>query len=260
MQYHPILVGLIAVVGAGAAQAQTAPGRWTVSPEISAEFSTGGDLHGGVDAPISDLGALNPALAGVSATLQVESRSFDDIYGDARSLGIEAAYGLSDSSEVFGALRYVTADEGRVQVGGAAVPALNTTLPVFGTFTDYQAWALEAGYRQYFASGSLRPYIAGRAGVVFTDAITATFEVPDAAIVIADAPFYDDSTSLTAGLDVGLSYALSDRVSLQAETGIRYVSDLEGDDSAIGGLGLASINEVGSRTYVPVTLRARFVF
>jgi hypothetical protein len=260
MRKQVFVVGVLTLVGAGAAQAQTAPGRWTVSPEISVEFPSGGDVHGGVDAPVADLGGLNPALAGVSATLEVESRSFDDIYGDAVSFGLEAAYGVNDSAEFFGALRYVTADEGRVQVGGAAVPALNTTLPVFGTFSDYEAWALEAGYRQYFGSSALRPYVAGRAGVVFTDAISATFEVPDAAITIANAPFYDDSTSFTAGLDVGLSYALSDRVSVQAETGIRYVSELEGDDSAIGGLGLGSINGVGDRTYVPVTLRARFVF
>lgn len=260
MHRQMILVGLVSIVGAGATQAQTAPGRWTVSPEIGVEFPAGGDVHGGVDAPVADLGALNPDLAGVSATLEVESRSFDDIYGDALSLGAEAAYGLNDSAEIFGGVRYVKADEGRVQVGGAAVPALNTTLPVFGTFSDYEAWAFEAGYRQYFGSGAFRPYLAGRAGVVLTDAINATFEVPDAAIVIPDAAFYEDSTSFTAGLDLGVSYALNDRVSLQAETGIRYVSGLEGDDSAIGGLGLGSINEEGERTYVPVTVRARFVF
>lgn len=49
-------------------------------------------------------------------------------------------------------------------------------------------------------------------------------------------------------------------MSVQAETGVRYISSLSDDDSAIGGLGLASINGVGDRTYVPVTLRAKFAF
>ncbi|MNY05588.1 hypothetical protein D3C86_1383130 [compost metagenome] len=176
------------------------------------------------------------------------------------NLGAEFAYGMSNNAEVFGSVRYMQADEGRVQVGGAFVPALDTTLPVYGTFGEYKAYALEAGYRQYFGAGAFKPYVAGRLGAVFTDKINATFEIPDAAITIADAPFYDSSTSFTAGVDVGLSYAFNEQVSVQAETGIRYISSLSDDDSAIGGLGLASINGVGDRTYVPVTLRARFAF
>jgi hypothetical protein len=255
-----LLSTVVALSAVGAAQAQTAQGRWTVSLEAGAEFPAGGDVHEGATAAVPDLGPLNPALSGVNAELRIQPRSFDDIYGEGMNIGAEFAYGLTDNAEVFGSLRYLQADEGRVQVGGAFVPALNTTLPVFGTFDEYKAYALEAGYRQYFGTGALKPYVAGRVGAVFTDKINATFEIPDAGITIADAPFYESSTSFTAGIDVGLSYALNDQVSLQAETGVRYISSLSDDDSAIGGLGLASINGVGDRTYVPVTLRAKFAF
>lgn len=255
-----LLSTLVATSVAGAAQAQTAPGRWTVSVEAGAEFPIGGDVHGGANAAVPDLGPLNPALAGVDAELRIRSRSFDDIYGEGMNLGAEFAYGLNDNAEVFGSVRYMQADEGRVQVGGAFVPALDTTLPVYGTFGEYKAYVLEAGYRRYFGSGAVKPYVAGRLGAVFTDEIDATFEIPDAAITIADAPFYDSSTSFTAGVDIGLAYAFSDRVSVQAETGLRYVSGLKDDDSAVGGLGLASINGVGDRTYAPVTLRVKFAY
>lgn len=255
-----LITTVAAVTFAGVAHAQTAPGRWSVSIEAGAEFPTDGDVHGGATAVVPDLGPLNPALAGVDAELRIQPRSFDDIYGEGMNIGAEFAYGAMDNGEIFGAIRYMKADEGKVQVGGAFVPALNTTLPVFGTFSDYESWAIEAGYRQYFGTGPLKPYVAGRLGAVFTDKISATFEIPDGGITIADAPFYDSSTSFSAGLDVGVSYAVSDMVTLQAETGIRYTSKLEDDDSAIGGLGLASINNVGERTYVPLTVRARFAF
>jgi hypothetical protein len=255
-----LLSSTIAFAAAGAAHAQTAPGQWAVSLQGGVEATTGGDVHDGATAAVPDLGPLNPALAGVSAELRIQSRSFDDIYGQTTNFGAEASYGLDADSELFGAVRYMQADEGRVQVGGAFVPALNTTLPVFGRFDEYSALAVEAGYRRYFGAAPFRPYVAGRLGAVFTDKINATFEIPDAAITIPDAAFYDNSTSLTAGLDVGLSYAVSDNVSLQAETGIRYISSLSDDDSAIGGLGLGSINDVGERMYVPVTVRARFAF
>lgn len=255
-----LLSSVVALCAVGGAQAQTAPGRWMFSLEGGAEFPTSGEVHGGATAAVPNLGPLNPALAGVNAELRIQSRSFDDIYGEGMNLGAEFAYGMSDNAEVFGAFRYMQADEGQVQVGGAFVPALNTTLPVYGTFSKYEAYALEAGYRQYFGSGALKPYVAGRLGAVFTDKINATFEIPDAAITIANVPFYDSSTSLTAGLDVGVSYAVNDRLSLQAETGVRYISSLSDDDSAIGGLGLSSINGAGERAYVPVTLRAKFAF
>lgn len=255
-----LLSTVVAMVTASAAQAQTAPGRWTVSLEVGADFQVDGDVHGGATSAIPNLGPLNPALEGVNAELRIEPRSFDDIYGEGMNIGAEFAYGMSDNAEFFGSLRYMQADEGRVQVGGAFVPALNTTLPVFGTFDEYAAYGLEIGYRQYFGTGMLKPYVAGRLGAVYTDKINATFEIPDGGITIADAPFYESSTSLSLGLDVGLSYALNDRVSLQAETGIRHITSLSDDDSAIGGLGLAAINGVGERTYVPLTVRAKFAF
>lgn len=120
------------------AQAQTAPGRWTVSLEAGAEVPTDGDVHEGAVATIADLGALNPDLSGVDAELRIQSRSYDDIYGEAFNVGVEAAYGLSDNAEAFGSIRYVKSDEGTVQVGGAFVPALDATLPVFGTFGDVE--------------------------------------------------------------------------------------------------------------------------
>lgn len=255
-----VVLAAAVLASAGTAAAQTQPGRWTISVEAGAEGSSSGDLHGGVNAPVVDLGPLNPALSGVSAELRIEPRGFDAIYGEAGSIGAEAAYGLDDNSELFGSLRYAQADEGRVQVGGAFVPALNTTLPVFGTFSDFETIVLETGYRRYFGSGRWRPYAAGRLGAAFTESISATFEIPDAAITIANAPFYESSTSVSAGLDFGVSWALSPTAYLQAETGVRYTSELEGDDSAIGGLGLGSINEVGDRVWIPLTLRARFAF
>lgn len=48
--------------------------------------------------------------------------------------------------------------------------------------------------------------------------------------------------------------------SITAQAGVRYVDDLEGDDSAISGLGLGSINNTGKRVSVPISIAARFDF
>lgn len=153
------------------------------------------------------------------------------------------------------------AEEGYVQVGGAFVPALDTELPVYGTFGDYEALSAEFGYRHYFGTaGSVRPFLGARIGATRTNEIRATFEIPDAGITIAGAPFYDEGWSATGGLDAGVLVPVSDAFSVNLATGVRYTGDLKDDDSAIGGLGLASINDTGSRFSVPVTLTARWDF
>jgi hypothetical protein len=252
-------VGLgIATLAASPAAAQPSAGEWSFGLRGGALFSMGGDVHGGTMAPVPDLGALNPDLAGVAATLDIESRDYDDVYGTMWEIGGEIGYGLSDQGEAFAVVSYTWGNGDQLQVGGAVVPALDTTLPVFGDFDDFGAWGVELGYRHHFnAGGNFRPYIAGRAGLQFVDSINATFTVPDAAITLADVAFYDSSTILTGGLEIGIAYAVGDGVTAGIETGIRYSDGLSDDDSAIGGLGLATINDEGERWSIPLMFNLR---
>lgn len=225
------------------------------------DLSVSGDVHEGAVSPIANLGPLNPALEGVSAELRIESRSYDDIYGKTNSFGVEMSWPVGASGEVFGQLRSARTGDGEVQVGGAFVPALDTTLPVYGRFDGYESYTAEAGYRHYFADGTTRPYVAARLGATwYVDGINATFTIPDADITIADVPFFDSSRVLSGGVDVGVLWSLSESVSLGAEVGVRYHGDLDDNDSAIGGLGLASINDTGSRTSYPVNVRLQITF
>ena len=255
------LAGLSVTGLAGTASAAPLEaGEWSGAFTAGIERPVNGDVHGGAVAAVPNLGPLNPALAGVSAELRIVSRSYEDIYEDATTYGLELTRGIGGNREVFGALRRVEADEGSVQVGGAFVPALSTTLPVFGRFGEYKATNFEAGLRQYFGEGAFKPYVAGRAGLARVDGINATFTIPAANIAIPNARFYDDSTVAILGADVGVSYALTDRFSLAAETGLRWHSSLKDDDSSIAGLGLASINDEGDRLSVPVSVRATVKF
>jgi hypothetical protein len=259
----PILAAAgTALLAASPALAEPQPGRLSGTLYGGGDFPVGGKLHDGASAPVADLGALNPALAGTPATLDIESRSHGTVYDTAWSLGGEFAYGVSENGEVLGGLRYTRANGNRLQVGTAAAGApVNATLPVFGRFGDYKAWGLDAGYRHYLGSpGGLRPYLAGHLGATRTKAIGATFEIPDAAITIANAPFYKSGWSFSTGADLGISVPVSSGFSLQAETGIRYVDGLKDDDTALSGLGLGAINDAGKRWSIPLTLRAKVNF
>ena len=236
-------------------------GRFSMSVLGGVDKPLSGDVHGGATVDVPDLGPLNPALAGVDAQLRIRSRGHDEIYGTARSLGLEVGYGLSDRSEVFLQARETSADEGRVRVGAAYVPALDTELDVFGRFSGYDAYTWEVGYRHFFGDGRrVRPFIAARLGATETDVIRATFEIPDAAITIPDAPFYEKGWALSGGLEAGVQIPFTERFSMTLAAGVNYIDDLSDDDSAIAGLGLAAINDTGSRVSMPVSISGRWDF
>ncbi|MBL0227684.1 hypothetical protein [Thermomonas sp.] len=137
--------------------------------------------------------------------------------------------------------------------------ALSTTLPVYGRF------GATAACRSRAATGTTsRPArcvrTAGRVGTTRVDDISATFEIPDADILLSDVPFFEAGWNFSGSADVGVMWALSDAASLGLEVGARYHGDLDGDDSAIGGLALASINDTGSRTSFPISLRFQMKF
>lgn len=223
------------------------------------DVSVSGDVHNGAIAPIADLGPLNPALAGVSAELRIGARSYDRIYGKATNFGIEMAWPMA-SGEVFGQLLSTRTGAGSTEVGGAFVPALNTTLPVYGRFEGYKAMSLEGGYRHFFGTGKVRPYVAGRIGTTKVDGINATFTIPDAAITLTDVPFFDGGWQISGGADLGLMWSMSEKASLGLEVGARYHGDIADDDSALAGLGLGTINDTGKRTSYPVNLRLQLRF
>ncbi|WP_156383514.1 hypothetical protein [Pseudoxanthomonas sp. Root65] len=236
-------------------------GKFSMSVLGGVDFPVSGDVHSGAVAPVPDLGPLNPALAGVSAELRIRSRSHDQIYGNAMSWGLEVGYGLSDRSEVFLQARETSADDGRVRVGAAYVPALDTELDVFGRFSGYDAYTWEAGYRHFFRdAGRVRPFVAARLGATETDAIRATFEIPDAAITIPNAPFYEKAWALSGGIEAGVQIPFTERFSMKVAAGLNYIDDLSDDDSAIAGLGLARINDTGSRVSVPLSITGRWDF
>jgi hypothetical protein len=251
----------------GTAMAKPEKGKVYGAITGGVEFPVGGSVHSGATAPVPNLGPLNPALAGVAADLKVGKRSQRQIYKNPYNFGLELGYGLSETGELFGSVRRTVSRTGRATVGNAVVtttvagaPAVGTALPIEATFGKYKAVDVELGYRQYFGEGSIQPYGAARAGVGFVDKINANFNIPAAAIAINNAQFYKSSTVFSGGLDLGLSADVGANAAVQLETGLRYASKLRGDDTALTGLGLQSINDKGSRLSVPVTVKLRVGF
>jgi hypothetical protein len=253
-----------ALLPAAAFAAGPQQGRLTGSIGVGVEAFGGGDLHGGARGRAASLQALNPALPAVPADLNIEAREYGDVYDAPLAITGELAYGLSDQIELVGAVSYSAADEGRVRVGSAFVPALNATLPVFGRFGELNTLSVEAGARFYpGGDGAIRPFVGGRAGFVRQDEVRATLTIPDApagGITLSNVPFFHDTTMLTASVEGGVAGEFGEAVSGGLSVAARYIGEADGDDSAIGGLGLASINDGTERWTFPVQARLSLRF
>lgn len=242
------------------AHAHMSAGDVSLSISGGANLAIGGTMHDGANAPVADLGALNPDLDGIPAILQIEDRSQNNVYDTGWNLGAELGYALSDSGEALLGVRYLKANGNRINVGGAAAGApVNATLPVFGDFGDYEAVSIELGYRQYVGDTSgVKPFLSGRIGTTRISAIQANFTVPDAGIALNDVPFSKSSWVLSGALGVGVSLHLSEKVRLEPEVGLQYIDGAKGNDAALAGLGLGRINNKGDRLSVPINVRLKF--
>ena len=114
--------------------------------------------------------------------------------------------------------------------------------------------------RFHFAPGAtVAPYVSALAGFRRVEAIPGTFSVPAAGVTLADTPFFDDSVVPAFGGAAGVLFAVSPRLSIGAEAGLRYHADLT-DIEGLAGTGLENLNDAGSRWSVPISAVLRFGF
>lgn len=71
------------------------------------DFFVDGDVYGGMNVFVFDLGGFNFVFGGVFVILVIEFCDFDDIYGEILGGGFEVSYGMSDVFELFGLFIYV---------------------------------------------------------------------------------------------------------------------------------------------------------
>jgi hypothetical protein len=224
------------------ARAEDIEGKWSVSLEGGTDLELSGDVHGAGTGEV------------LSLPTSVEARSYKDIYGSSFRGQLSVGYGIAPRVELFGRGSYYKMKSDVVRVGSVAGLAL------FGEWSDYEEWGVEAGPRFYFSTETaFKPYLAGVVGLRFLSANPATFSVPAANVVLSDVPFLDKSTVGVFGADLGFSYDVATNVAIGIEAGLRYQtkpSDLEG----LAGTGLENINDTGSRWSLPVLGTVRFRF
>jgi hypothetical protein len=226
------IAALVVVLSAGDARAQSNP--WSVSFDLGTQVALNGNVHGGGSGIVLGL------------PTQVEARSYEDIYGNGFYWAAGLGYRVGEAGEIRVQGSYTANPADRLQVGTVA------GLPLFAVFDDYKAFGMDFGYRQYFGTGMVRPYVGAGGGFVRVDTIQSEFSVPAAGVVLSNVNMYDTSVVPSVGGGGGVQINLSDRFAIQGGVEFKWQGDAT-DLDGLAGTGLESINDESRRWSMPIT-------
>lgn len=236
-------IAMAAVPAVAHAQAQ-ATSPWSVDLSVGWDNSVSGDFLSGA------IGTLN------GLPLVLENRTWDDVYGTGVLFSAAVGYDLNERTELrVGFTNQSTGSDDTLTIGTYRGG------PLAASFDNYKAWAVDFGYRRYFAERDerWRPYAGGSVGVGLVSAIQADLAQTGVGFGANDVDFYDGNGAVTFGANGGVLFRLNERLSLDARLGLRYVSGLA-DVEGPGLSGLDDVNEGSSRWTVPLTVGAKIRF
>jgi len=242
-----------------------------VQPKVAPKCHTGNclsrwNLEGGFGTAFP----IGQSILTPSRTNNVAGTDFNSIsFGDAYDTGIRAelggSYALAPNTKVTLLGHYEEANSAGVQNLGTINGDQFT-----GALSDYQAYGVELGLRQYFTPKpvpvfkSIRPYVEGRLGVSHVDDISLVgAELAGASFNgNPDIGLYENSWVGTAAGLVGVETPVARYTTIGLETGVRYQGGLESDTSSefAPGTAIGGLNNNRGRLTVPLTLRGRYRF
>jgi opacity protein-like surface antigen len=236
----------------------TLPAAWSLSLKAGITQYSGGDFHQG---PAFD-GSILLGLPAGSLPVDVDAKSFDDVYGNFNELRLEAAYAASENLSYTFGLGWLSGMDRVIRVGTVA-----GTLPLNAEFSDYQDALIYGGVRYNFRTTERwNPYVGAQLGYKRVDAITASFSVPNTPFnqpyqsALTEAKFYDASNVWSYGVVLGVEYKLTDRATVGLETGYLAQGSLDDNDSVLGLLGLNALNDEGDLSYMPLRVSLNYSF
>lgn len=193
---------------------------------------------------------------GTPIDLLIDERGFDDIYDGFLGYTANITVALDRSTKMYVGYREVSGEADPLEVGQALVDPAGaaTAVPIMAQFDDYEEWSVQLGFLTSKAMHKRLELIwGGRGSVGFTNNINGTFSIANVA-TLADVPFYDDSTILSFGVNLGLRYNVRPNFSIIGLAGAEYRTSLDQNDSALPALGLGNLNNGSGFTSLPIFL------
>ena len=221
----------------------------TASAEGQTQLEIGGGMVWGSIGFQADMGGMvNSSGVGTLAgqRAEINANTWAERYDSALLFRVGAAFNLDTQSQLFGTFSWEQAE------ADPAVAGLIGNRPLELTFSDYQAWGFDGGYRFFFDAGlPIMPFLSFSLGFQRVQPITLTMLATGPAFAAREVPFYDASWVTQWRLGTGFIGDFNRHFGWQATLDIKY-SGVLSDSAGIGTLGLERINNVANRWTMPL--------
>jgi hypothetical protein len=225
-----------------AAHAQGVEGVRSIAVSVGTGVSLAGD-------------AINEGVGTIDGQPSVlVEQALSNHFSDALKVRFTGAQGLDYNKEAFVTFGWDKYNGTERIVGSVA------GYPLRARLSNTDALDLEGGLRYYFRpEGPIRTYVAGVAGIRFFQPVDVTLRVVEVGLTLADQPYFKASTLFIFGGDTGVSYDMSDTVTLGVELGLRYQGKPEAA-TLFADPNLQGVNDTGSRWSLPISIFAKLRF
>lgn len=223
-------------------------GQWVTTFMAGSELIPTGSISSQVRTNEGDLGI---------ATL--DRLEVHDAFRSGPSFGIEAGYMSQSNLEPFVRLSYSKLEGRNASIGAITATDLSTAAAIGANFDDMKSWALNLGTRYFLSdSGTMRTYVAGYLGADRMDAMRANLNL--AGVPVSQEEFLPQATRFDAGVEGGLTWALSDQADVGLSIGAQYVDARKEMTNAFAPIGLDQVRFEDPRWTIPVNLGVNFRF
>jgi hypothetical protein len=256
---------LALVGGVRVASADTPDSPWGIAVYGGDSVAESGSLrspHEPLLETIPDLGTLDPALGGTSATLSLDKLRYEDLFRRSFNTGLELNYSFSDALQSYARASY-SAYDGRTRTAGVLTSdALGVSEPLRARFNDQDNKALEIGSRYFWQTGTAwKPFAGLSLGATRLNAISATFSVPDTAIDLPNVRFTRPATVFSQSAEAGVEYNPSRSFGVRFSVDAEHVGDQpSGDDPRLAQFGIDPGHDATGRWSFPVAVAAAYHF
>ena len=197
----------LAAGAARSASAASPDSPWGVAIYGGDSVSETGDLRKPVTATFSDLGTVDPSLAGASGRFDSNRLSYDDIFHRRFDTGVELNYSFSNNVQTYGRFGYESLNGQTRTLGTLETDTLGTSTPIRGRFADEDNKSLEFGARYFWRNSTAWEPFAGVAlGATRMESIRATLDSPDGGIDVRNVRFTRPGTVFSQSLETGVEF------------------------------------------------------
>lgn len=245
---------------AGSARADE-NGSWATTFWAGPLASLQGTAQFGATGAVDDLGTLDPEFADDTATTTIDRLSFRDVFRTGETVGAELTYRAGLDFEPFARLSFSRLGGKAMPIGTMSSVAFTTPGTIEANFDGAQSTALTLGARYFFSDmGTLHPFIAGYVGADHLDALHAAIDIIPLEKRFDRQTVMPNNTRFLAGVQTGVSYALSPSADLRFAVGAERLSAEQLESNFLAPLGIDDIKVNERRWSVPAEIGVNYRF